>query len=88
MDDYGERKLSNFQRSQWLYEPTDKECLNMTVAGWVDQLSRLQFDSIGSLYCEWNPTADNYLEFKLGPVAADYFLGPWRMERQAFQGPF
>ncbi|KAF2008709.1 hypothetical protein BU24DRAFT_415763 [Aaosphaeria arxii CBS 175.79] len=65
-----------------------KERLNTTIADWVHELAMLQFDVIGSLYREWDPTKDNYLEFRLGPVTTDYFLGPWRTERPVFKGPF
>ena len=62
--------------------------LNRTIAEWVDRLSRLQFDRIGSLYREWDPSKPNYLGFKLGPVTSDYLLGPWRTEKEVFRGPF
>jgi hypothetical protein len=65
-----------------------KERLNATIADWVHELSMLQYDVIGSLYRQWDPTKDNYLDFHLGPVTTDYFLGPWRTEKPVFKGPF
>jgi hypothetical protein len=38
------------------------------VAGWVHQLSNLQFDKIGSLYCRWNASRS--------PIIGDFYLGP------------
>jgi hypothetical protein len=62
--------------------------LHKTIAEWVHQFSMLEFNQIGSLYREWDPRSDKYLDFSLGPVTSDCFLGPWRIEREVFRGPF
>lgn len=65
-----------------------KENLHRTIAEWVDQLSKLRFDRIGSLYREWDSGKPNHLDFQLGPVTSDHFLGPWRTQKDVFRGPF
>lgn len=65
-----------------------KERFNGTIADWIHELSMLHFDVIGSLYRQWDPIKNDYLDFRLGPVTTDCFLRPWRTERPVFEGPF
>jgi hypothetical protein len=43
-----------------------KERVYRDVAGWVHQLSTLQFDKIGSLYCRWKANRS--------PILGDFYL--------------
>ena len=62
-----------------------KQELTKTVANWVDQISRLKFDTIGSLYCRQR--ADQ-MEFYMGPcLHARLFEGD-RLLYDIPRGPF
>jgi len=62
--------------------------LHLTVADWVDQLARLTFDQIGSLYCRWDQPSPDYSDFHLGPVSYSAFFPDFRPQYKVFRGPF
>jgi hypothetical protein len=66
-----------------------KERVYRDVAGWVHQLSTLQFDKIGSLYCRWNAFRSPILgDFYLGPASDVQFAHDYRQEYDIFRGPY
>jgi hypothetical protein len=66
-----------------------KERVYRDVAGWVHQLSTLQFDKIGSLYCRWNPFRNPILgDFYLGPASDFQFAYDYRQEYDIPRGPY
>jgi hypothetical protein len=66
-----------------------KERVYRDVAGWVHQLSTLQFDKIGSLYCRWNASRSPILgDFYLGPVSDFQFAHDYRQEYDISRGPY
>ena len=62
-----------------------KQELTKTVADWVDQISRLKFDKIGSLYCRQR---DNQLEFYMGPTLHNRLYEGDRLLYDIPRGPF
>ena len=66
-----------------------KERVYRDVAGWVHQLSTLQFDKIGSLYCRWNTCRSPILgDFYLGPASDFQFAHDYRQEYDIPRGPY
>jgi len=53
-----------------------------TIAVWMDHLSRLTFDTIGSFY------SDQSGNLELGRPVIQYFMGDWRQEYHFERGPF
>ncbi|KAF2502419.1 hypothetical protein BU16DRAFT_532774 [Lophium mytilinum] len=45
----------------------DQDGIYRKVAEWTHELQGRAFDMIGSIYREWDPTADNYLDYCIGP---------------------
>ena len=58
------------------------------IAEWVDQLSKLTFDGIGSLYCQWDRTLPGFGQFKLGPIVHQTFMPAKRAQYEVFHGPY
>lgn len=65
-----------------------REQLHKTAADWVDQLSKLKFDKIGSLYCRWDQPSYDLTAFILGPVVHAEFYPDFRLQYGVFRGPF
>jgi hypothetical protein len=66
-----------------------KERVYRDVADRVHQLSTLQFDKIGSLYCRWNAFRNPILgDFYLGPASDFQFAHDYRQEDDIPRGPF
>ncbi|KAJ9665285.1 hypothetical protein H2201_004577 [Coniosporium apollinis] len=65
-----------------------REQLHKTAADWVDQLSKLRFDKIGSLYCRWDQPSYDLTAFILGPVVHAEFYPDFRLQYGVFRGPF
>lgn len=62
-----------------------KQELTRTVADWMDQLSRLKFNKIGSLYCR--PRA-RQMEFYMGPTLHSRLYEGDRLLYDVHRGPF
>ena len=62
-----------------------KKELTRTVANWVDQISRLKFDKIGSLYCRQRA---GQMEFYMGPTLHDRLYKGDRLLYDVPRGPF
>lgn len=58
------------------------------IAEWMDQLSKLTFDGIGSLYYQWDRTSPNFGQFKLGPIVHQTFMPAKRAQYEVFHGPY
>ena len=58
------------------------------IAKWVDQLSKLTFDGIGSLYCQWDRTLPDFGQFKLGPIVHQTFMPAKQAQYEVFHGPY
>ncbi|OCK86599.1 uncharacterized protein K441DRAFT_649987, partial [Cenococcum geophilum 1.58] len=58
------------------------------IAEWMDQLSKLTFDGIGSLYCQWDRTSPDFGQFKLGPIVYQTFMPAKRAQYEVFHGPY
>ena len=66
-------------------EYSAKQELTRTVANWMDQLSRLEFDKIGSLYCR---QIAGQMEFYLGPTLHSRLYEGYRLLYDTPRGPF
>lgn len=64
---------------------SSKQKLSRTVANWMDQLSRLQFNQIGSLYCR---PRDCQMEFYMGPTLHSRLYEGDRLLHDVDRGPF
>ena len=58
------------------------------IAEWMDQLSKLTFDGIGSLYCQWDRASPDFGQFKLGPIVHQTFMPAKRAQYEVFHGPY
>ena len=62
-----------------------KQDLARTIAAWMDQLSRLKFDQIGSLYCRLRA---GQMEFYMGPTLHSRLYEGDRLLHDVPRGPF
>ncbi|OJD30497.1 kinase-like protein [Diplodia corticola] len=57
-------------------------------AEWIDQLSRLKFDSIGALYHDWSRSLAAKSSYKVGPLCTTDFIVDLRLDYAINRGPF
>ncbi|KAK0609787.1 hypothetical protein DIS24_g12263 [Lasiodiplodia hormozganensis] len=62
--------------------------LHKTVADWVDQLSRITFDKMGSIYHDWSKPLSDISSYKVGPMVYDDFNYDMRLDFPIKRGPF
>ncbi|KAI9816902.1 MAG: hypothetical protein M1827_001547 [Pycnora praestabilis] len=74
----------NWDDSQWEM----KIALSRQIADWMDQLSRLRFSKIGSLYINWDLSTPGKLVFFLGRVVDYEFCKAHRIGYDIYRGPF
>ncbi len=66
-------------------EYSTKQELTRTVANWMDQISRLRFNKIGSLYCRQR---DQEMEFYMGPTLHSRLYEGEKLLHNTPRGPF
>ncbi|KAF4546237.1 Aminoglycoside phosphotransferase [Lasiodiplodia theobromae] len=62
--------------------------IHRKVADWVDELSRIEFDQIGSLYHDWSKPLSDRRAYFVGPLNEEEFKSDLRLDHKVYRGPF
>lgn len=74
--------------AEWSLSFEKRANIHRKVADWVDELSRIEFDKIGSLYHDWSkPLSDRHAYF-VGPLNEEEFKFDLRLDCKVYRGPF
>ncbi|KAB2572611.1 Altered inheritance of mitochondria protein 9 [Lasiodiplodia theobromae] len=62
--------------------------IHEAMADWVDQLSRITFDKMGSIFHDWDKPLSDISSYKVGPIIDDDLNYDLRLDFPVTRGPF
>ncbi|KAF9630377.1 Aminoglycoside phosphotransferase [Lasiodiplodia theobromae] len=62
--------------------------IHEAMADWVDQLSRITFDKMGSIFHDWDKPLSDISSYKVGPIIEDDLNYDLRLDFPVTRGPF
>ncbi|KAK0640159.1 Altered inheritance of mitochondria protein 9 [Lasiodiplodia hormozganensis] len=77
-----------YAEAAWSLSFDTRAAIHRKVADWADELSRLEFDQIGSLYHDWSKPLSDKSSYLVGPLNDDEFKSDLRLDHDVHRGPF
>ncbi|KAF9630384.1 Aminoglycoside phosphotransferase [Lasiodiplodia theobromae] len=78
----------SYADAAWAFSFETRVNIHRKVADWIDELSRIKFDKIGSLYHDWSKPLSDRSSYTVGPLNEEEFKFDLRLDYKLYRGPF